>query len=171
MASARFYVLINGSPSGEFNYERGLSQGDPLSPFIFILAMEALSSFISSALKEGILSGIKLPNGGSVLSHLIFADDVLLMGDLSESNARNLARLIRGFSLVSGLNINRRKSCVYGVGGNPGENNSLANILGCQTGSLPFVYLGIGVGANMNKISNWDPVIESFGNRLALWKA
>jgi hypothetical protein len=68
LSSSRSAVLVNGSPTREFNYERGVKQGDPLSPFIFILAMEALSSFITSVVKSGAIKGISIPNGGPCLS-------------------------------------------------------------------------------------------------------
>ncbi|KAJ0870349.1 putative RNA-directed DNA polymerase [Helianthus annuus] len=89
-ASSRSSVLVNGSPTGEFQCSRGVRQGDPLSPFIFILAMEALSSFLSSASSAGIIKGLSLPNNGPVVSHLIFADDVMLLGTWEEENFTNI---------------------------------------------------------------------------------
>ncbi|KAJ0911011.1 putative RNA-directed DNA polymerase [Helianthus annuus] len=170
-ASSRASVLVNGSPTTEFSCFRGVRQGDPLSPFIFILAMEAFSSFMTSASAAGLIKGIQLPNNGPNISHLIFADDVMLLGTWEDESVININRLMRCFFLISGLKINLHKSCLYGIGTTPAENNYMSTLLGCNHGSLPFVYLGLKVGGNMNRYHNWLPVIETFQNRLSLWKA
>ncbi|KAK1440002.1 hypothetical protein QVD17_05827 [Tagetes erecta] len=83
--------LIYGSPTAEFSMTRGLRQGDPISPFLFILVMEAFNIALNSAGKEGLVTGIRLPNNGPVVSQVLFADDALLMGEWSLSNCINLS--------------------------------------------------------------------------------
>jgi hypothetical protein len=95
-------VLVNGSSTSEFNYKKGVRQGDPLSRFIFILSMEAFLSFVGKVVSSDIINGVVIPNGVLVLSHLIFADDVILLGEWSRVNAINFKRLVRCFALVSG---------------------------------------------------------------------
>ena len=77
----RFSVLINGSPSSFFQSSRGLRQGDPLSPYLFVIAMEVFSCSLRKAISGGFLSGWKVRgrNGeGLQISHLLFADDTLV---------------------------------------------------------------------------------------------
>ncbi|PWA40160.1 RNA-directed DNA polymerase, eukaryota, Reverse transcriptase zinc-binding domain protein [Artemisia annua] len=93
------------------------------------------------------------------------------MGEWSEDNIKSVARVLRVFNICSGLKINIHKSHLFGIGVNMGEVEGMAGILGCQVGALPFEYLGIRVGANMNLISNWTPVVETIKNRLSSWKA
>ncbi|KAM0043509.1 putative RNA-directed DNA polymerase [Helianthus debilis subsp. tardiflorus] len=102
LASSRASVLINGSPTFEFECFRGVLQGDLLSPFIFIIAMEALSGFMKKAASIRSISGINLPNNGPVLTHLMYADDVVFTGEWGENNIRNIMRLMRCFYLISG---------------------------------------------------------------------
>ena len=81
ISTAFFSVLINGSPAGFFSSTRGLSQGDPLSPYLFVLGMEIFSLLIDKAIFGGFLIGYSLKgrNGEAVtLSHLLFADDTLV---------------------------------------------------------------------------------------------
>ncbi|XP_071713707.1 uncharacterized protein [Rutidosis leptorrhynchoides] len=66
LTSATISVLVNGSPSREFNPERGVRQGDPLSPFFFILAAEGLNVLINRALSSGCFKGVKLGNNDVV---------------------------------------------------------------------------------------------------------
>lgn len=73
-----YSVLINGSPQGHIIPTRGLRQGDPLSPYLFLLCAEGLSSLLSSAEREGHITGMAIVRGGPQLSHLFFADDSLL---------------------------------------------------------------------------------------------
>ena len=82
---------MNGSPTDEFDITKGVRQGDLLSPFMFILAMEGLSAVMKTACAKGIFDGVQLPNNGLMISHLFYADDALFIGELSKRNIRNLA--------------------------------------------------------------------------------
>ncbi|XP_021974590.1 uncharacterized mitochondrial protein AtMg01250-like [Helianthus annuus] len=106
LSSARSSVLVNGSPSFEFQFERGMRQGDPLSPFLFIIGMEAFSCIMKKAIEVNLFHWFISPNEGPTKSHLLFADDALILGEWSSINVLNLARLLRCFHLVSGLKIN-----------------------------------------------------------------
>ncbi|XP_035832701.1 uncharacterized protein LOC118481647 [Helianthus annuus] len=133
--------------------------------------MEALTCCFKKACEIGIVNGVRLPNNGPILSHLIFADDALIIGEWSKDNVSNEVRILRGFHICSGLRIELHKSCIFGVGVPDSELISLASVIGCKSEFLPFKYLGLPVGANMNRISNWRSMIETFESRLALWKA
>jgi hypothetical protein len=76
VSSVWFSILVNGSPNGFFGSYRGLRQGDPLSPLLFVFVMEALSQMISAAVQGGLLEGFKV--GNTSFSHLLFADDTLI---------------------------------------------------------------------------------------------
>ncbi|KAJ0755575.1 putative RNA-directed DNA polymerase [Helianthus annuus] len=171
VSSARASVLVNGSPTMEFNCSRGLRQGDPLSPFLFLLAMEALTGIMKKAMSIGLYQGIKCTSNGPLLSHILYADDVIFLGEWSIENSSNLRRLLRCFYMASGLKVNLAKCSVFGVGVNQQDVDNMANLLGCKSGNLPFKHLGLVVGANMNLTKNWKPVIDIFRNRLAIRKA
>nr|KAJ0193757.1 hypothetical protein LSAT_V11C800390710 [Lactuca sativa] len=171
LASSRASVLINGVPTKEFPITKGVRQGDPLSPFFFIIAMEGLNVAMRSAIQNSLYSGISLPNNGPSIYHLFYADDVLFVGDWSISNFKNLSRTLKCFHVVSGLNVNFHKSKVYGIGIDNYDVVSCANIMGCEVANLPFVYLSVPVGANMNLKRNWKPVIDKVQGKLSGWKS
>ncbi|GKD63881.1 RNA-directed DNA polymerase, eukaryota, reverse transcriptase zinc-binding domain protein, partial [Tanacetum coccineum] len=123
-------ILVNGSPTAEFNLQRGLRQGDPLSPFLFILVMEGLHVAIEDAINAGVFYGAKLHS--LHVSHLFFADDVLLLGKWSSVNISNLVNLIYCFYKVSGLKLNLHKSNLFGVGVDPSEVSNSALVASCQ---------------------------------------
>ncbi|XP_076883363.1 putative mitochondrial protein AtMg01250 [Bidens hawaiensis] len=148
-----------------------MRQGDPLSPFLFLVVMEALSSMIGKACSEGLFKGFQVPKGGPMISHLLFADDSLIIGEWDDDNARSLSPILRCFHLCSGLKINLNKSKLYGCGVDGNEVGRMADILGCSPDLIPFTYLGLKVGANMNRVNSWSPVIEVFYSRLSKWKA
>ncbi|KAJ0533882.1 putative RNA-directed DNA polymerase [Helianthus annuus] len=171
LKSGRGSVLVNGSPTEEFQYKRGLRQGDPISPFLFILALEVLVMFVNKSVDIGLFHGLKLTNDGPVLSHLCYADDVLFIGEWSDHNAMSLKRLLRCLFLVSGLKVNDHKCHLYGVGVSEVEITRLARVLNCGIGKFPFYYLGIPVGANMKRSNFWKPIVEKFRKKLSGWKA
>ena len=168
--SAFASVLINGSPTSEFKLERGLRQGDPLSPFLFILAVEALNVVFLEARNKSIFLGAEVGKDKVPISHLQFADDALIVGHWSLPNARNLSRILTCFHLASGLKINFNKSKLFGIGVSSSEVNSIASSIGCQPSLLPCTYLGLPIGANMSRYGNWSSLIDRFQKRLSNWK-
>lgn len=164
-------VLVNGSPTLEFKIMRGLRQGDPLSPFLFILAIESLHIALLEAKSKSIFHGIEVGNDKIHVSHLLFADDALIMGEWSLENAKNLSHILSCFHLASGLKVNFSKSKLFWIGESNLELNSLASSLGCQSSSFPYTYLGLLIGASMSNSSHWLPIINKFHKKLSHWKS
>ncbi|KAJ9557521.1 hypothetical protein OSB04_012135 [Centaurea solstitialis] len=164
-------VLINGSPTKEFRLGKGVRQGDPLAPFLFILAAEGLSVALREAHRNNIFKGIRFDNSEEDVSLFQFADDAIFMGEWNLENARNLIRILKCFEICSGLKINLSKSRVTGVAVSNEEITRMARKLRCKEEKLPFIYLGIPVGGRMNVAANWQPLIDKFKARVSLWKA
>ncbi|XP_071718074.1 uncharacterized protein [Rutidosis leptorrhynchoides] len=169
--SAKTSVLVNGSPTREFPIKRGLRQGDPLSPFLFIMVMEGLHLALQRAMETNFIRGVKIGRERIHISHFIYADDVII---LSEWNIQELSRILlilKVFHLVSGLQVNVNKSHVFGVGVVSHDVEVYAVAAGARVGSFPTNYLGVPIGANMNRISSWDSLVAKFSSKLASWKA
>ncbi|GKD84726.1 putative RNA-directed DNA polymerase, eukaryota, reverse transcriptase zinc-binding domain protein [Tanacetum coccineum] len=158
-------------PTSEFSLKRGLRQGDPLSPFLFIIVMEGLHIALKDGLTENLFHGVKIGSSEIRLSHLFYADDVIILSEWNQSDMDNIIRILNVFYLASGLKINISKSNLYGVGVSSDDIESMAAGTGCSASNLPFSYLGLPIGSNMNRIANWNSLIERFKIRLSGWKA
>ncbi|XP_071694306.1 uncharacterized mitochondrial protein AtMg01250-like [Rutidosis leptorrhynchoides] len=101
LKSASISILVNGSPTSEFRLERGVRKGDPLSPFLFILAAEGLNILTKAAIDKGLLKGVKVGSDNVLVSHLQYADDTLFLGEWSHSNAFNLRNILKYCELAS----------------------------------------------------------------------
>ncbi|GKU94756.1 hypothetical protein SLEP1_g8202 [Rubroshorea leprosula] len=163
-------VLLNGSPTKEFAMQRGLRQGDPLAPFLFLIVAEGLNGIISSAVAKGLFEGVPIGGGGMNISHLQFADDTLLLGIATEDNVWTSKCIMRAFELVSGLKINYGKSSFIGINVDKVWEEEMTWLLNCKSGSLPCKYLGIPLGADPRRIVTWKPLIHSFKRKLSSWK-
>ena len=120
ISTVKFSILINGCPSDFFRSSRGLRQGDPLSPFLFDIIMEALSRMLVAATAAGQFSGFTVGNeAGSLMSvsHLLFADDTLVFCDADNTHITALRGILSRFEEMSGLRINLGKSELVPVGG------------------------------------------------------
>ncbi|GKE18935.1 RNA-directed DNA polymerase, eukaryota [Tanacetum coccineum] len=151
--SSRGSILVNGSPTSEFQFHKGLKQGDSLSPFLFILIMESLHLSFQKLVNEDLFKGISI--GSSLkLSHLFYADDVIFMGQWSDSNISTIVHALKCFHRASGLRIYMHKSKLLGVAVDDEKVQRAANKLGCSSLKSPFSYLGIKIYNLMSRIKS-----------------
>ncbi|CAN6555765.1 unnamed protein product [Malus baccata var. baccata] len=144
ISSVNFSILLNGQPGLKFAPSRGLRQGDPLSPYLFLLVSEVLSLLIQQACDRKRIKGVQMNPLGPSISHILFADDTLIFIKDEEVNCRNLIHLIDEFCAASGQHVNKAKSSVC-FGSNVPEEVSrhLSNILGFEMVGDPGMYLGV----------------------------
>lgn len=109
LSSASIFVLVNESPTSVFNISKGLCQGDPLSPFLFILVDEGFNILIEAASTAGLFSGIKIGVGNFTLTHLQYADNTIIIGESTTDNIVGAKFILKCCELVSGLRINFKK--------------------------------------------------------------
>jgi hypothetical protein len=81
-----FFFFSNGSPTPEISIQRGLKQGDPLAPFLFLLVVEGFSGVMRKAVDLEIFKGFSVGRNLVVISHLQYADDTLCIGEASVEN-------------------------------------------------------------------------------------
>ncbi|XP_020239906.1 uncharacterized protein LOC109818791, partial [Cajanus cajan] len=171
LATARVSVLVNGSPSSEFGVGRGLRQGDPLAPFLYLIAAEGLSSLMSKAVQECVFTSYMVGGDAMPVSHLQYADDTILVGDATMSNGWAIKAILQLFELIAGLKVNFFKSQLLGVNVDQVWLQSLAQFLNCKVGSFPCSYLGLPLGANPARLTTWQPVVRKVEKKLSKWKS
>jgi hypothetical protein len=96
VSSVRFSVLINGAPSSFFGSSRAVRQGNPLSPFLFVLVMEAFSRMLGAFTSRGLILGFSVGSNEQPrvnVSHLFFADDTLIFCGANDSQIRHIGAL------------------------------------------------------------------------------
>ncbi|KAJ4811749.1 RNA-directed DNA polymerase (reverse transcriptase)-related family protein [Rhynchospora pubera] len=110
---ARVSININGNMSGFITPTRGLRQGCPMSPYAFIMAMEMLTRLMGQLQVEGRLSGVKLARTSPAITHLIYADDLVVLGNTEKNELQNIIDAFSLFGHASGLEMNPAKSKVW----------------------------------------------------------
>lgn len=170
ISSVSFSIIINGRDRRHFSSTRGLRQGDPLSPFLFILVADAMSRRIQRGTTNGSFRALSVGNPSLPISHLQFADDTLIFGEIEVNNWTSLILILNSFCEDSGLKINIEKSSVVGINCDPEVCEVLAGSIGCRKVEWPISYLGMPLGHNPRGKSFWDPVISKVEKRLAGWK-
>ncbi|CAJ2670936.1 unnamed protein product [Trifolium pratense] len=172
VCTATASVLVNGSPTDEFPLERGLRQGDLLSPFLFLLAAEGLHVLMEAMVECNLFTGYNVGDITLVsVSHLQFADDTLLLGSKSWANVRALRAGLVLFESMSGLRVNFNKSMLVGVNIPDSWLGEAASALCCKVGKIPFLYLGLPIGGDPRRLGFWEPVVNRLKNRLSGWRS
>ncbi|VFQ68989.1 unnamed protein product [Cuscuta campestris] len=146
LKATHFSILINGSPHGFFKMKRGVKQGDPLSPLLFILGNEGLSRMIKGKVEEGYLKAIQTGRSQPP-SHLAYADDIIFFLNGHFINLIRFKGIIDCFLNSSGHMINLNKSHFYtGPRVKPEIKANMQRALQMGEGKLPLNYLGATIG-------------------------
>ncbi|WJX96923.1 hypothetical protein P8452_78057 [Trifolium repens] len=163
-------VLVNGCPTKEISIKRGLKQGDPLAPLLFLLVAEGLGGLMRRAVEVDRFRPFLVGGGEAPVSLLQYADDTLCIGEATVENLWVLKAVLRGFEMSSGLKVNFSKSCVIGVNISNEFLGMASEFLNCRIGRTPFKYLGLPVGASPRNMNTWEPMLDSIRSRLGSWR-
>ncbi|XP_026439725.1 uncharacterized protein LOC113338544 [Papaver somniferum] len=169
LSSARISVLINGSPEGFFSITRGLHQGDPLSPLIFVLIENILSRNLSKLFAKRSMHNM-VSKKGVAPTHLLFADDILVFCRGNLHSLQNLKTMLNVYEKVSGQCVNYSKSKFYYSGGTYSRSIAIANYLDMERDLFPDKYLGIQLKPGIVLHIHVRQVVEKIMDKLASWK-
>jgi hypothetical protein len=163
-------IKVNEDIGHYFQTKKGLRQGDPLSPLLFNIVVDMLAILIERAKEDGQVGSLipHLIEGG--ISLLQYADDTILFLEHDLQKAANMKLILCIFEQLSGLKINFHKSEIFCFGRAREEKQQYKHIFGCESGMLPFRYLGIPIHYKTLKISDWYPVETRFESKLGCWK-
>ena len=153
--TASMSILINRSSSAPFKMHKGLWQGDPLSPFLFVLVGEVFNKMVERAMNLSLVEGLKIGCNAIDILHLQFGDDTFILCPNKKECLTNYRRLLNCFSIMSGLQINYSKSALIPFRCDQAWIEDVKNDLRCAIVQLPILYLGIPLGANPKRVSTW----------------
>ena len=152
-------ILLNGVPGKQFKCKRGVRQGDPLSPLLFVLAAELLQYDVNEAKLNGSLS-IPIPYYNDDFPIVQYADDTILILEADLAQIMHLKNLLALFSVSTGLQVNYHNSSMVPVNVSDSKMPDLAAAFGCQIASMPFTYLGLPMGTTKPRLEDLTPLMD-----------
>lgn len=167
---ASFSVQVNGELAGYFNSKRGLRQGCALSPYLFVICMEVLSKMLDKAGAQRKF-GYHPYCQDLKLTHLSFADDLLIFSDSRRSSVDGILEIFKSFAEASGLHISMEKSTLYLAGLNDTDKQEILSHYTFSNGDLPVRYLGFPLLTKQMTAQDYGPLIEKIRSRISSWTA
>lgn len=157
-------LLWNGERSSSFAMTRGVRQGDPISPYIFVFCLERVGHLIDKAVLSGRWKPIQVARGGPKLSHLFFADDILLFAEVSQSQLLMVKKCLDLFCGASGQRVSLSKSKLFFSHNVRGQLEELLN----RESGIPStrhlgLYLGIPIFHERIKNDLFNPLLARKG--------
>uniref|UniRef100_A0A2N9HE47 Reverse transcriptase domain-containing protein n=1 Tax=Fagus sylvatica TaxID=28930 RepID=A0A2N9HE47_FAGSY len=167
-----YSVLLNGSPTGKFKPNRGLRQGDPLSPYLFLMCANILSCALLKQENIHNLKGIKIGRSTQPLTHLLFADDSFLFLKNDTKSITAIQSTLAWYCSISGQSLNLDKSELYcSPNMSTHQKSILAQQLGVKLVPHPSKYLGVNFKLRGNRIADFQDLIDKISSKLQGWKA
>ncbi|CAJ2652404.1 unnamed protein product [Trifolium pratense] len=170
--SVDYSVIVNDDMVGPIIPGRGLRQGDPLSPYLFIICAEGLSSLIKQAEARGDIHGIKICKNAPIISHLLFADDCFLFFRADEHEAYIMKNILSTYEAASGQAISFPKSEIFCSRNVPQVvQNSITNILGVQAVLGTGKYLGLPSMVGRSKKETFNYIKDRVWRKINSWSS
>jgi hypothetical protein len=170
ITSVRYQVRINGECTDVIIPERGLRQGDPLSPYLFLICAECFSSMLNRAEIEGSLQGVRICNGAPSINHLLFADDSLVLIKATKDSARTLQNILQLYEVCSGQTINFDKSSVmFSRNTSHGRRQEVLVELNIRAEARTEKYLGLPVYVGRSKTKTFAYLKDRVWKKIQGW--
>ncbi|KAH9755242.1 reverse transcriptase domain-containing protein [Citrus sinensis] len=170
ITTACFSVLINGVAKGLIHPQRGLRQGCPLSPYLFIMCVEVFSNLMVNAENQKLINGLKFSRDLSV-THLLFADDSLVFTKASINDCRNLRKIFDNYAAASGQVFNFEKSSMFfSSSTSSGQREEIRSIFGLNVVSKHEKYLGLPSMIGRKKTSFFNDIKLRVLSKLLSWQ-
>lgn len=169
LSSASTKVLLNGSPGPPIWHRQGLRQGDPVSPQLFVLAVDTLGRLFKRAVDMGILR--RLHPSKPIPPISLYADDVVLFCHPTFDDIEAVMAILHLFGRASGLRVNYAKSAAALIRCDADVAAPVVELLGCPIVELPITYLGIPLTIRRPTASQLLPLVDRVARSLPSWKA
>ncbi|XP_057444772.1 uncharacterized protein LOC130737018 [Lotus japonicus] len=167
-----FQIMFNGSKTDSFTPTRGIRQGDPLSPYLFVLCMERLAHHIQREVDNSNWKPIYLSKHGPPITHLFFADDLLLFGEAYPPQVNIMMKCLDEFSKASGQKVSKNKSHMFiSPNVHRDEAHFLSRLAGIHLTSDLGKYLGVPLLHKAPTRATYNFILEKAQKRLSSWKA
>lgn len=163
-----FMLGYNGTVNGYFKGKRGLRQGDPLSPYLFVIAMNCLSHMLNKVAEQNRL-GFHAKCSKTKLTHLSFADDLLIFTDESIESVQCVLQVLHDFEVRSGLAVSMQKTSFFCSGLSEEEVGTIQASTGMVRGSLPVRYLGVPLCSKKLSLANCEPLLQQIKAKFSSW--
>ena len=172
VTSVQYSLLINGCPSKPFTHSRGLRQGDPISPYLFLFCANILSIALSKEESLNKIKGFTVGRSGISFTHLLFVDDSLFFFKIDKTTPLNLKNTILWYCKLSGQCINFSKFDLCCSPNTPQEiKNSLAQSLQVILVLSPSKYLGINFKLRGKRVADFQDIVDKVQGKFQGWKA
>ena len=171
VTSVSYKIRMNGQLTDSFQPERGLWQGDPLSPYLFLICAEGFSALLEKAEMDGGLRGVKICHGAPSVSHLLFADDSLILCRADGGDAQRLQYILQIYEECTGQMINKEKSAVmFSPNTRTEKRAEVMQALDIQHETMNERYLGLPVFVGRSKTHVFGYLKERIWKRIQGWK-
>lgn len=167
----KFQIFANGERRGTVHPTRGLRQGNPLSPYLFLLVIDVLSRLMIKEVTEHRISGIKLKPTCPTLSHLFFADDAILFLKVNKDECAHVLRTLEVYNSASEQLVNFSKSAIcFSSNTSPDQTKELCDLFGMPLLSKSAKYLGLPAFLGRFKAEAYSFLLEKTFHKLQGWK-
>ena len=164
-------MLINGEPKGKITPTRGLCQGDPISPYLFLLCAEGLTAMLRREESEGLINGVSVCREAPRISHLLFADDCIIFGKASVDEGNRVLKVLANYEKESGQKLNKEKTSLFFSRNTSREiQEEIKGIFGAQIIHKHERYLGLPILVGKGKIKAFSCIKDQVGRKIAGWK-
>lgn len=171
VTTTKIQINFNGTSTQPITPECGLRQGDPLSPYLFLLCLNVLSLKLLKLENDRSITGIKISKGGPCLSHLLYADDCLIFFKANLNSCQQIRKLLDDFAACSGLYVNDTKSLSVFSPNTPQKFVKLmTKTLRCVHSKDISLYLGNYIDGPNNIERSFSKFLETIQSRLQGWQ-